>query len=144
MEIVRLVEEKVLSVVSKVLGVLEGEVSCRSFETVLIEELDGLGCEILKLVIEELDRELKKDNSRKKEWVIERKGDVKTVLTPFGPVTYARTYYPSIKKAKRRKHRGTADCAINIGHKHIYQHKNPAKTPVSEKLVLFRISRCLY
>lgn len=87
MEIVRLVEEKVLSVVSKVLGVLEGEVSCRSFETVLIEELDGLGCEILKLVIEELDRELKKDNSRKKEWVIERKGDVKTVLTPFGPVT---------------------------------------------------------
>jgi len=44
----------------------------------------------------------------------------------------------------KQKHRGTADRVINIGHEDIYQDKNPDKTPVSGKLVLFRISLCLY
>lgn len=92
MEIVRLVEEKVLSVTAKVLEVLEGEVSYQDFEMTLKKELDGLGCEVLKLVLEELDREIKTDKARKKEWAVVRK-DEKDLLTPFGKVNYERTYY---------------------------------------------------
>ena len=93
MEIVRFVEEKVLSMVTKVLNVLEGEISYQSFEMMLKEELDGLGCEILQMVLEELDREIKADKDRKKEWAVVRKDDAKGLLTPFGMVTYSRTYY---------------------------------------------------
>ena len=92
MEIVRLVEEKVLSVTAKVLGILQGEVSYQYFEMTLKKELDGFGCEILKLVLEELDREIKADKARKKQWAVVRKND-KSVLTPFGTVNYERTYY---------------------------------------------------
>ncbi len=92
MEIVRLAEEKVLSVAAKVLEVLHEEVSYQNFEMLLKEELDGLGCEILKLVLEELDQEIKADKARKKEWAVVRK-DGKGVLTPFGTVNYERTYY---------------------------------------------------
>jgi len=92
MEIVRLVEEKVLSVAAKVLEVLEGEVSYQDFEMILKEELDGLGCEVLKVVLEELDREIKEDKARKKEWAVVRKNG-KDLLTPFGAINYERTYY---------------------------------------------------
>ena len=92
MEIVRLVEAKVLSMVEKVLSVLEGEVSYQNYEMILKEELDGLGCEILKLVLEELDREIKADKARKKEWAVVR-AEGKGILTPFGMVNYERTYY---------------------------------------------------
>ena len=64
MEIVRLVEEKVLSVAAKLIAVLEGQVSYQDFEMILKEELDGLGCEVLKVVLEELDREIKADKAR--------------------------------------------------------------------------------
>lgn len=93
MELVRVVEEKVLSVVSKALEVLAGGVSYRNFETILKEELDGLGCEILKRVLEELDRELKAAEERKLKWEVVRKDDQKSLLTPFGMVTYNRTYF---------------------------------------------------
>lgn len=92
MEIVRLVEEKVLSVATKVLEVLEGEVSYQDFEVILKKELDGLGSDVLKVVLEELDREIKEDKARKKEWAVVRK-DGKDLLTPFGAINYERTYY---------------------------------------------------
>jgi len=93
MELVRVVEGKVLLVVTKALEVLAGGVSYRSFESILKKELDGLGCEMLKLVLEELDRELKADQERKLKWEIVRKDDTRNLLTTFGQVTYNRTYY---------------------------------------------------
>jgi len=93
MELVRVVEEKVLSVVSKALEVIAGGVSYQSFETILKQELDGLGCEILKNLLEELDRELKTDEERKLTWEVVRKNDKKNLLTPFGMIIYYRTYY---------------------------------------------------
>jgi len=93
MELVRVVEGKVLLVVTKALEVLAGGVSYRSFESILKKELDGLGCEMLKLVLEELDRELKADQERKLKWEIVRKDDMRNLLTTFGQVTYNRTYY---------------------------------------------------
>jgi hypothetical protein len=99
MELVRVVEEKVLSVVTKALEVLAGGVSYRSFETILKEELDGLGCEMLKLVLEELDRELKADEERKLKWEVVRT-DEKSLLTFFGLIDYNRTYYRN-KESKK-------------------------------------------
>jgi hypothetical protein len=99
MEIVRLVEEKVLSMAVKVLSVLEGEFSYQNFESILKVELDGLGCEILKLVLEELDREIKADakpGRNNGKWFV--KGDAKGLLTPFGMVNYSRTYYRHTRK----------------------------------------------
>ena len=48
MEIIRSVEEKVLSVAAKVLEVIAREVSYKDFEMILKKELDGLGCDLLK------------------------------------------------------------------------------------------------
>ncbi len=93
MDVVRLVEEKVLSVTEKVLKVLEGEIGYQEFEMVLKEELDGLGCELLKVVLEGLDDELLKSADRKKDWVVVRRSDLKAALTPFGVLKYKRTYF---------------------------------------------------
>jgi hypothetical protein len=59
MDVVRLVESKVLLVAEKILEVLEGGSDYLTFETKLKKELDGLGCEILKEVLEALDRKIR-------------------------------------------------------------------------------------
>ena len=56
MDVVHLVDEKVLSVVKKACGLLEGEVVYQEFEVGLKQELDDPGCEILKVVFEETDQ----------------------------------------------------------------------------------------
>lgn len=93
MELVRLVESKVLSVVEEILEVLEGGSDYLSFEAKLKKELDGLGCEILKEVMEALDRKFRESDDRKRNWTIVRKNDQKEILTPFGLLVYERTYY---------------------------------------------------
>lgn len=51
MDIVLLVERKILSVAEKILAYLEGNCDYRTFEAELKKELDTLGCEILKEVL---------------------------------------------------------------------------------------------
>jgi len=93
MDLVRLVEEKVLSVVEKVFKVFEEELDYQSFEAGLKKELDSLGCDILKILLEELDQQLRKDKERKKHWSVVRRNDCKTVTTLFGQLEYRRRYY---------------------------------------------------
>lgn len=93
MELVRLVEGKVLSVVESVIRVLEGEADYQSFEAQLKKELDGLGLDLLQAVLETLDGELRASNARKKTWTVVRKKDRKEILTSFGLLAYERTYY---------------------------------------------------
>ena len=50
MDVILLVETKILSVAEKILGFLEGNCDYRTFEAELKKELDNLGCEILKEV----------------------------------------------------------------------------------------------
>jgi len=64
-----------------------------SFQEKLRQELNNLGQEILKEVIEEKDTYLREHPEERPGWQIERRDDVKTVLTIFGQVTYRRTYY---------------------------------------------------
>jgi hypothetical protein len=93
MDVVRLVESKVLLVAEKILEVLEGGSDYLTFETKLKKELDGLGCEILKEVLEALDRKIRESEARKRSWVVVRKNDQKEILTPFGPLVFKRGYY---------------------------------------------------
>jgi len=93
MEIVRLVESKFLSVAEKILEVLEGNCDFRAFEAKLKKELDSLGCEILKEVLETLDRKYRESEERKRNWTIVRNKDPKSILTQFGTLEFERTYY---------------------------------------------------
>lgn len=93
MDVVRFVETKVLLVAEKILEVLEGGSDYLTFETKLKKELDGLGCEILKEVLEALDRKIRESEDRKRSWVVVRKNDQKEILTPFGPLVFKRGYY---------------------------------------------------
>lgn len=93
MDVVRLVESKVLLVAERILEVLEGGSDYLTFEAKLKQELDSLGCEILREVLEALDRKLRESEERKRSWVVVRKNDPKEILTPFGPMVFKRSYY---------------------------------------------------
>jgi hypothetical protein len=55
--------------------------------------LDNLGCEILKEVLEALDKKYRQSQKRKRNWTIVRSNDQKAILTPFGQVIFKRSYY---------------------------------------------------
>lgn len=59
MEVNRLVEAKILSITEKILDVLEGGSDYSTFEAQLNKELDNLGCDLLKVVLESLDHKLR-------------------------------------------------------------------------------------
>ena len=59
------------------------------------ENLDELGCKILKAVLEDLDKMIKESTERKKNWVVQQKAMKKTLITVFGEVQYFRAYYKS-------------------------------------------------
>jgi len=108
MEIVRLVESKFLSVAEKILEVLEGNCDFRAFEAKLKKELDSLGCEILKEVLETLDRKYRESEERKRNWTIVRNKDPKSILTPFGTLEFERTYY------RHKQSRRAAAAALSV------------------------------
>jgi hypothetical protein len=81
MDLVRLVEEKVLSVVEKIFGVLDGKTDYNSFELQLKKELDGLGCDLLKFVLETLEQKVEESEERKLNWKRIRKNDRKAIST---------------------------------------------------------------
>lgn len=53
---------------------------------------NGLMCELCRLVLEEKDRLILAEPQRRPGWVVVRK-DKRTLVMPFGEVTYTRTYY---------------------------------------------------
>lgn len=102
MDVIRLTEEKILSVSEKILGVLEHGVNFQEFEAQLKKELDQFGIDLLKVVLESLDQQLRESKRRKQEWNIVRRNDQKEILTPFGPLSYMRTYYQHKETGKYR------------------------------------------
>ena len=61
----------------------------------LEEVLHELGRTICKEVLEDIDKEIKNDKDRKKDWEVKRKDEIGTITTIFGKVEYQRTYYKS-------------------------------------------------
>jgi hypothetical protein len=52
-----------------------------------------LGCRISKEVLEAADSYLREHREERVGWEIERRQEPKNLLTPFGQITYRRTYY---------------------------------------------------
>ena len=93
MEVIRLVESKILSVSENILEFLKDGISYHDLEAHLKKDLDQLGCELLKIVLESLDHQQRNSEVRKRTWTVVRKNDRKEILTPFGLLSYARSYY---------------------------------------------------
>lgn len=93
MQIVKQIWEKFQRVVELTLNVLENGIDFISFQEKLRRELDGLGQEILREVLEAKDANLRGHREERPGWQIERQNDAKGVLTLFGLVNYKRTYY---------------------------------------------------
>ena len=83
MEIIRSVEEKILSVSEKILEALEDGCTYQDLETNLKKQFDQLGCEILKVFLETLDQKQLASKVRKRTWTVVRRNDSKEILTPF-------------------------------------------------------------
>ena len=93
MDIVRLVEKKVLHTVEIFLKAIEKGIDYPTLEKQLKKELDALGCGLLQEVLTAMDEKIYQEKSRKRQWKVVRKKDKKAILTPFGELVYQRTYY---------------------------------------------------
>lgn len=111
MDVIRLVEAKFLSVAEKILEVLADGVDFVSFEDQLKKELDNLGCDLLKVVIEELEEQIFRSQERKRDWKSVHKEDDKEILTVFGTVRYQRRYY---KHKQTNEYRYLVDEKIGV------------------------------
>jgi hypothetical protein len=72
---------------------LVGEINLSNVITSTEEMVHELGTILVKDLLESTDEEIKKNRERKKEWVVERKEEEKTINTVLGEVRYRRTYY---------------------------------------------------
>src|SRR5690606_36341336 len=93
MELLQRLRERYLQFVQVVVDVVTAEVSYRDFEERLRQELDALGRDIVKWVVEASDEHLREEPQARPGWVVARRGDEKQLLTPFGMVSYQRTYF---------------------------------------------------
>lgn len=93
MELVSHLLEMFLHVGEKVLDLLEDELDYPSFQQELERELNELGKDICREVLEGADAWLKQNPRERKGWVVERRDESKGVLTPFGLMSFQRTYY---------------------------------------------------
>ena len=64
-----------------------------AFQMMLRDGMNTICATIQQRLLERIDDCFVRDVPSRRDWVIERKKDKKTVLSPFGPVTYNRTYF---------------------------------------------------
>ena len=93
MEIIRSLMPLFLSIIEMVLSTLSGKVNFQMFQQQLAEKLNEVGREITKLILQELERQIRQDKSKRRGWQVCRTGDQKEIVTCFGPISYKRTYY---------------------------------------------------
>ncbi|RDV80086.1 UPF0236 family transposase-like protein, partial [Ammonifex thiophilus] len=93
MQIIKQIWEKFQRVAELTLKVLEEGIDFLSFEEKLWQELNNLGQEVLREVLEAKDAYLREHREKRPGWQVERRDDPKEVLTLFGLVSYKRTYY---------------------------------------------------
>lgn len=93
MDLVRRIHDCFLRISESALDFLEDEFSYAEFEIKLQKELNEAGKQICQFVLEAADEHIKQNVRQRKGWVVQRKGDPKRVISPFGEVNYQRTYY---------------------------------------------------
>jgi len=100
-----------LRFVKKVSESLESGLNYQEFQSELSRELDALGREALRLVIEACDERLLEEPEARPGWVVARRGDRKRLLTVFGYVDYERTYF---KHKASGRHEYLADRHVGV------------------------------
>jgi hypothetical protein len=93
MNIIRSIIPILLSIIDMVINNLNGKMDYVEFQKQLANKLNEVAREILRLVLEEMDREIKQKKKERKGWQVCRNNDHKEVGTLFGQVGYERTYY---------------------------------------------------
>lgn len=95
--------ESFLQVAENIFTLLEEGISYPEFQRKLKENLNKLGQKICREVLELHDKYLRENRDERRGWVVERRGEEKTITTTFGDVTYKRTYYYN-KETKEYAH----------------------------------------
>jgi len=90
-----------LQVAELVLGELEHGIDYPRFQLKLQDTLNELGQKVCCEVLQAADDYVRQNQGRKKNWVVVRR-DKKKVLSPFGEVDYARTYFRHKETGKHR------------------------------------------
>ena len=93
MNLIQHLKDHFLQVAEKIISFLEGGIDYPTFQQELKKELNKLGQNICREVLEAADQYLKENRRERKGWVVQRSSEEKNILTPFGLVTYSRTYY---------------------------------------------------
>lgn len=92
-DLVQLMWNRFLQVADTMLDALEKGVDYPRLQAELREQLDAVGRDLLRMVIEAANEFLCKNPSERRGWAIEKHNQEKEMLTPFGPVRYSRTYF---------------------------------------------------
>ena len=100
MQIVQQMWTRFHGIMESILGAMETELDYVSFQESLREQLNGLGREVCKSVLEAADRRLVERREERAGWRIQRRDDEKSILTSFGLVEYKRTYFKHAKTGK--------------------------------------------
>lgn len=111
MDLIQRLRERYLQLVERVVVCLELQASYRQFEEELRRELDELARDVLEWVVRAIDEHLREEPEARPGWVVVRRNDEKQVLTPFGPVSYERTYF---RHRTTKQYAYLADLAIGV------------------------------
>lgn len=96
--IIQQIVEKIIKSTNKNLEmVLKEEKGISDFIIGIKKTLDEVGTELTSGILEEVDKRVKKDINRKRNWVVKSKDNPKSLGTIFGEVQYKRTYYENKK-----------------------------------------------
>jgi hypothetical protein len=97
MQIVQQLWTRFSRIVESIFDAMEKGLDYVGFEEQLREQLNELGREACKSVLEATDRRFVEHREERPGWRIQRRDDVKSILTPFGRVEYRRTYFKHAK-----------------------------------------------
>lgn len=93
MDLIQYLQECFLQVTREVFDALENGRGYLELEERLQEILGNFARSVLKGVLETADAELRRSQAERPGWVIERRDEAKLIITPFGEVTYRRSYF---------------------------------------------------
>lgn len=71
-----------------------------AFQETLRDGVNSICCTVQQRLMELVDSELVRDPSLREGWVIERRNDPKSIISPFGEVCYERTYFQNKKSGQ--------------------------------------------
>ena len=100
MEIIRVIMPILLSIAEMVVESLGGEIDFVAFQEKLAKKLQEVGRAVTQAVLEGLEEQTRKDRKKRAQWQLCRRKDPKELLSRFGIIHYARSYYRNKETGK--------------------------------------------